>query len=89
MGGMIWAYMGPAPAPLLPRYDVFVWDGMLRDIGHTLVPVNFMQIMENAVDPHHVEWLHGRYFKFLSERRGVLHAPTINKRHVKVGFDVF
>ena len=26
MGGLIWAYLGPDPAPLLPRYDLFVRD---------------------------------------------------------------
>src|SRR5436309_412107 len=24
MGGLVWAYLGPAPAPLLPRWDLFV-----------------------------------------------------------------
>mgnify|MGYP003333271951 FL=1 len=26
LGGLIWAYIGPAPAPLVPRWDLFVWD---------------------------------------------------------------
>ena len=34
MGGLVWAYIGPAPAPELPRFDVFVMDGV-RDIGWT------------------------------------------------------
>ena len=89
MGGLIWGYLGPRPAPLLPRYDVFVWDGMLRDIGQAMIPVNFLQIMENAVDPHHVEWLHGRYFSYLKERWGVVNARSFAKRHVRIGFDVF
>jgi 5,5'-dehydrodivanillate O-demethylase oxygenase subunit len=89
MGGLVWAYLGPKPAPLLPRYDVFVWEGMLRDIGHAMIPVNFLQIMENAVDPHHVEWLHGRFFSYLKERKGVINARTFAKRHLKIGFDVF
>src|SRR4029453_10567321 len=76
LGGLVWAYLGPAPAPKVPRYDVFVWDGVFRDIGHALLPVNWMQIMENAVDPHHVEWLPGRYFQFVHERRGLPVART-------------
>jgi 5,5'-dehydrodivanillate O-demethylase len=40
-----------------------------RDIGPEL-PCNFLQIMENSVDPHHVEWLHGRYGSFLKELGG-------------------
>ena len=39
-------------------------DGV-RDIGWTELPCNFVQIMENAVDPHHTEWLHGRFFEFM------------------------
>ena len=33
LGGLVFAYLGPEPAPLLPRYDLFVWPGALRDIG--------------------------------------------------------
>ena len=25
LGGLVFAYLGPEPAPLLPRYDLFVW----------------------------------------------------------------
>src|SRR5690242_6582369 len=68
LGGLVFAYLGPTPVPELPRYDLFVWDDAWRDIGHAELPCNFVQIMENSVDPYHVEWLHGRYGSFL---RGV------------------
>src|SRR5205823_7328292 len=29
---LIWAYLGPAPAPLIPRYDLYVWDDVVRQI---------------------------------------------------------
>lgn len=32
LGGLVWAYVGPDPAPLLPRFDVYVINGF-RDIG--------------------------------------------------------
>jgi phenylpropionate dioxygenase-like ring-hydroxylating dioxygenase large terminal subunit len=64
LGGLVWAYIGPLPAPEPPRFDVFVMDGV-RDIGWTELPCNFVQIMENAVDPHHTEWLHSRFFEFM------------------------
>src|SRR5712692_2777443 len=38
LGGLIFAYLGPQPVPLLPRYDVFVWDNAIRDIGGTMLP---------------------------------------------------
>jgi 5,5'-dehydrodivanillate O-demethylase len=86
MRGMIWVYIGPDPAPELPRFDVFVDPGFI-DVGHSVLPCNWLQIMENSVDPHHVEWLHGRYFQFIAEQKGFLAPPAFQKKHVKVGFD--
>ncbi|MGH3439712.1 MAG: Rieske 2Fe-2S domain-containing protein, partial [Sciscionella sp.] len=37
LGGLVWAYVGPQPAPLLPRFDVYVMDGV-RDIGWADLP---------------------------------------------------
>lgn len=88
MGGLVWAYVGPGPAPELPRFDVFVMDGV-RDIGWTDLPCNFVQIMENAVDPHHVEFLHGRYFEFLARQKGFEAPASFGKKHVRIGFDAF
>ena len=88
LGGLVWAYIGPSPAPELPRFDVFVMDGV-RDIGWTFLPCNFVQIMENAVDPHHTEWLHGRFFEFMARHQGFDAPPSFGKKHVKVGFDAF
>ena len=69
LGGMVWVYIGPDPAPELPRFDVFVDPGF-KDAGHSVLPCNWLQIMENSVDPYHVEYLHGRYFEFLGQQRG-------------------
>jgi 5,5'-dehydrodivanillate O-demethylase oxygenase subunit len=88
LGGLVFAYVGPDPAPLLPRYDAFVMDG-IRDIGYATLPCSWLQIMENAVDPHHVEWLHGRYFQFLGETTGFVAPAAFQKRHQKVAFDEF
>lgn len=88
LGGMVFAYIGPDPAPEVPRFEAFVMDGV-RDIGHTVLPCSWLQIMENAVDPHHVEWLHGRYFQFLAETTGFTAPEAFQKRHVRVAFDEF
>ncbi|MGQ0635973.1 MAG: Rieske 2Fe-2S domain-containing protein [Planctomycetaceae bacterium] len=89
LGGLVFAYLGPDPAPLLPRYDLFVWDNCLRDIGQALLPCNWLQIMENSVDPYHLEWLHGHHLAAVRQQRGD-QAPThYPRRHVKIGFDVF
>jgi 5,5'-dehydrodivanillate O-demethylase oxygenase subunit len=93
LGGLVFAYLGPdtqeQPAPLLPRYDLYVMDDCWRDIAHATLPCNFLQIMENSVDPHHVEWLHGRYGSFLKELAGEPPVPVVSRRHVKVAFEVF
>lgn len=89
LGGLIFAYLGPEPVPLLPRFDLFVWDGVLRDIAFALLPCNWLQIMENSMDPHHVEWLHGRHFAALRGAQGKHEPLPYGKRHVKVGFDPF
>jgi 5,5'-dehydrodivanillate O-demethylase len=89
LGGLVFAYLGPDPAPELPRYDLFVMDDCWRDIAHAELPCNFLQIMENSVDPHHVEWLHGRYGSFLKELAGEPPLPVVTKKHIKVAFEVF
>jgi 5,5'-dehydrodivanillate O-demethylase len=38
--GLLFAYMGPEPAPLLPNWDVYAADGMLRDIGYAELSCN-------------------------------------------------
>ncbi len=89
LGGLVWAYLGPEPAPLLPRWDILVWPGMLRDVGRAIVPCNWLQIMENSVDPVHLEWLHGHHLSSVRTRLG-LSAPThYPKRHAEIGFDRF
>lgn len=89
LGGLVWAYLGPLPAPELPDYGIFGWDEVWRDVGWAMLPVNFFQIMENAVDPTHVEWLHGRYANFIRERKGLPSALTFTRRHARISFDVF
>jgi len=89
LGGLVFAYLGPEPAPLLPRWDLFVWTPILRDIGRAVIPCNWLQIMENSVDPTHLEWLHGHHLSRVRQKLG-LPAPTqYPRRHVEIGFDRF
>lgn len=89
LGGLVFAYLGPDPAPLLPRYDVFVRENCLRDIGQALLPCNWLQIMENSVDPHHLEWLHGHHLTAVRSALGQPAPTHYRRRHEKVGFEVF
>ena len=72
MGGLIWAYLGPEPAPLLPRWDLYVRpDGFRQIVAHRL-PCNWLQVMENRGDLGHAIYLHGRLFQYALEREGKL-----------------
>lgn len=89
LGGMVWVYVGEGPAPELPRYEAYVMNGY-RDIGHSMLPCNWLQIMENAVDPYHVEALHGNYFEFIARRQGTpMPESFVANKHEKVAFDPF
>jgi 5,5'-dehydrodivanillate O-demethylase len=85
LNGLVFAYLGPAPAPKLPRWDVLAWDHALRDIGQAFLPCNWLQVMENSVDPHHTEWLHGHHLSHVKAGG----PPEYLRHHEKVGFDVF
>jgi 5,5'-dehydrodivanillate O-demethylase oxygenase subunit len=89
LAGLMFAYLGPRPAPLLPRFDLFVWNGVLRDIGVAELPCNWLQIMENSVDPHHLEWLHGHHLASVREQHGLSTPTHYRRRQVRTGFDVF
>ncbi len=89
LGGLAFAYLGPDPAPLLPRFDLFVWEGVLRDVGRARIPCNWLQIMENSVDPIHVEWLHGHHLAAVRSAAGAAPPTHYPKRHVKIGFSPF
>jgi 5,5'-dehydrodivanillate O-demethylase oxygenase subunit len=95
VGGLIFAYMGPLPAPLLPHWDVFVEKNAIRQVGLSVIDCNWLQIVENALDPVHVEWLHGWYGKYILEGRAEVDPSleaTFNaftKKHQEIAFDVF
>ena len=60
VAGLLFAYMGPMPVPLLPSYDVFTrTDGTRRIVVLPQLNCNWLQPMENSVDPTHVHYLHG------------------------------
>jgi len=87
LGGLLFAYMGPDPTPLLPRYDGFVVSGTIRMLGRALLPVNWLQVMENSLDPIHTEWLHGHHYEFQKEQQGI--KVAISAKHEKIDFKEF
>ena len=89
MGGMVFGYLGPKPAPVLPPWDLFVMEDCVRDIGFSVVPCNWLQIMENSLDPVHVEWLHRYMRNYVLGKLGKPEKRLPPLRHKKVGFDAF
>lgn len=87
LGGLLFAYLGPEPAPLLPRFDGYVAARAIRHIGKRVIPCNWLQIMENSVDPVHTEWLHGALYEFRHE--GEKRKVAISKHHARIAFDEF
>ncbi len=87
LAGMLWAYLGPAPAPRITPVDGFVVPGTIRMVGKAIVPCNWLQIMENSVDPVHTEWLHGKLYEFVKEREGA--QVAISRHHLKIRFEEF
>jgi 5,5'-dehydrodivanillate O-demethylase len=87
LGGMIFAYLGPQPAPLLPRWPGFTNEHAIRHIGWSPVRCNWLQVMENSLDPVHTEWLHGHLQEFLEEQRGSKYS--ISRKHLKIDFAEF
>ena len=60
LGGLLFAYMGPEPVPFLPRWDCLAREDGKRWITiESVIDCNWLQPMENSVDPSHLYWLHG------------------------------
>ena len=89
LGGMLFGYLGPAPAPMLPPWDLFVMDGVMREVGYSVVPCNWLQIMENSLDPVHVEWLHQHMRNYVLDKLGKPEKKRAPQMHKKIGFDAF
>lgn len=88
VGGLVFAYLGPEPVPLVPRWDVLVREDLCRDIGMTRLPCNWLQIAENSLDPTHLEYLHSKYMNFVMKKQGKEPVAEV-KHHVKIAFDLF
>lgn len=83
LAGLLYAYMGPKPAPLLPRYDVLARnDGERRIVVLPQLDCNWLQPMENSVDPTHNHYLH-------SSRTGRPVHGDEDKETKKYEFEVF
>jgi 5,5'-dehydrodivanillate O-demethylase len=81
-GGLLWAYLGPAPAPLVPDWELFHQRGY-KQIVFSEIPCNWFQGQENSIDPIHFEWLHSNWS---AAQRG---DPARAPRHLRIAFEEF
>lgn len=59
LGGFLFAYLGPQPAPLLPRYDFLAGEGPRYRRVTGFANCNWLQVVENGMDPAHASFAHG------------------------------
>jgi 5,5'-dehydrodivanillate O-demethylase len=59
--GLLWIYMGPEPAPLVPTWEPFTWKNGFVQIVYADVACNWLQCQDNSCDPVHFEWMHANF----------------------------
>jgi 5,5'-dehydrodivanillate O-demethylase len=84
LAGLLFAYLGPEPAPLVPNWEPFTWKNGFVRIVFTEVPCNWFQCQENSIDPVHFEWMHDNW----SVRQTGATGPYVAK-HLMVDFKEF
>ncbi len=81
LGGLVFAYMGPLPAPHLPRWDLYVWPNSIRQIAINVLPCNWLQCQENTGDPAHSVYGHGHFFEYILKREGRYDERAASEKH--------
>src|SRR4051812_36106728 len=80
LAGLLFVYMGPAPAPLLPRWDVLVReDGARRIQIRSDLHCNWLQAEENTADTVHTFYLHGHMMKTKGIDDGAFYSRPIER----------
>lgn len=88
ISGLIFAYMGPAPAPVLPLYDVLRMTGGSKLIRSYPIHGNWLQGAENILDVAHFSWLHGYTFPAYSQKRPIYKfTPAEYGMDIQVGVE--
>lgn len=62
VSGLVYGYLGPQPAPVLPLFDVLRMEDGVKEIQIVNVSANWFNHVENIVDVSHLAWLHGYSF---------------------------
>jgi 5,5'-dehydrodivanillate O-demethylase len=97
--GLVFAYLGPEPIPVFPRYDMLFEDGYDRTVRANIDHCNWLQRAENSVDQLHAPVLHAAGYPELALKRaeiewtrewyGVRAAYTVEGGQGKVSHFLF
>ncbi len=87
LGGLLFAYMGPPEKqPLLPRWDLLVWEDGQRTIRlQETLECNWLQAQENSADVTHTYFLHAHTMKL----RGLKGGDYFYRPFEQYGFQPF
>jgi 5,5'-dehydrodivanillate O-demethylase len=88
--GLYWAYLGPLPAPEIPRYDILArHDGRHSVEVHPQLDCNWFQAMENSVDTSHSRILHANFEGQRDDGRPAPLNTTRGRTDEVRGFDFY
>jgi 5,5'-dehydrodivanillate O-demethylase oxygenase subunit len=79
--GLIWVYLGEAPAPPLPRWPEFEPYGRIHFIDYR--SYNYFHDLENTCDDVHQRWVHSRSVYQDEERTGEI--PEMSAKETEFG----
>jgi 5,5'-dehydrodivanillate O-demethylase len=82
--GLLFAYLGPEPAPLVPNWEPFTWQDGFVQVAFSTLACNWLQCQDNSIDPVHFEWLHDTWPE--RQRGSYEHVAP---RHMRLAFDEF
>ena len=68
-GGIVFAYLGPGEAPLLPNYEFLLVPDQHRFVQKIYHECNYLQSNEGNIDPVHLSFLHRNLEQSESDRK--------------------
>jgi len=81
LAGLLFAYLGPPEKkPLLPRWDMLARrDGVRKLEIYQTLRCNWLQTMENSVDPVHTYYLHAHTLRMRGSNQGAYYYRPLSK----------
>jgi 5,5'-dehydrodivanillate O-demethylase len=81
LAGFLFAYLGPPEKiPCLPKWDILVrQDGVRKLEIYQVLRCNWLQAMENSVDPVHTYYLHAHTMRMKSKKEGAYYYRPVEK----------